>query len=383
MPKSSELTVIELEQIADGEVDLAAGYPSMKLPNWLEQVYGDGSGSSISDEFTWPAWKLRRIDEDLTRAVASLLALDSGLAKNICILPNGSTAVNRVVAFMAMAGGQIVVSSPSFDVIAATISEFQNCSLKVVSSLETNEFDVEGILEAINEECVGVVLCSPDNPTGAILTENDIYRITERAAKFGTTVFIDQCFCFCGHDSVLPPLVARSAYPDSNWVMLWDTGKTIGLAHEKLAFLVSSESVFDSILDRVRVLCFDISFRTKRVFLDILRDVRLESYLTEFRGAIAKNREALETAFKEKGLTCYLPLTTSMAHIRLCDASADDLKGKVHMVPLSVFFLTDENEPNRYDKWYRVALAREHSEFLRAIEQIDRATSRNVPNSKI
>lgn len=293
MSKSSELTVIELEQLAAGEVDLAAGYPSIKLPKWLEQVYGDVSGSNVSDEVTWPAWRFREIDKNLARAVASLLALDSGQVKNVCILPNGSTAINRVVAFMAMAGGQIVVSSPSFDVIAATISEFKNCSLKVVSSLETNEFDVEGILEAINAECVGVILCSPDNPTGAILTEKDIYRITERAARFGTTVFIDQCFCLCGHDSVVPPLVARYAYPGSNWVMLWDTGKTIGLAHEKLAFLVSSKSVFDSILDRVRVLCFDTSFRTKRIFLEIFQHVSFESYLADFRGAITKNREAL------------------------------------------------------------------------------------------
>ena len=289
MSNSSELTVIELEQLAAGEVDLASGYPSIELPKWLEQVYGEVSGSSISDEVVWPAWRFREIDEDLTRAVASLLALDSGQVKNVCILPNGSTAINRVVAFMAMAGGKIVVSSPSFDVIAATISEFKNCSLKVISSLETNEFDVEGILDAINADCVGVVLCSPDNPTGAILTEKDIYRITEHAARYGITVFIDQCFCLCGHDSVVPPLVARSAYPGSNWVMLWDTGKTIGLAHEKLAFLVSSESVFDSILDRVRVLCFDTSFRTKRVFLEIFQDVRFESYLTEFRSTVAKN----------------------------------------------------------------------------------------------
>lgn len=380
MSKSSELTAIELEKLSIGKLDLAAGYPCLKLPSWIEQIYNEGTGRNFSDEFAWSVGRLREIDEELARAVASLLALDGKLARNMCILPNGSTAVNRVVASMAMTGGQIVGSSPSFDVIAATVSEFHNCSLKVVSSLDSNEFDVEGILEAIDAECVGVVLCSPDNPTGAILTGKDIYRITERAAKFGAIVFIDHCFCFCGHDSVGSPLVANFAHPDSNWVMLWDTGKTIGLAQEKLAFLFSSDIVFSAILDRVRVLCFDTPLRTKRLFLDILQDGRIENYLTEFRSTIAQNREALETKIKQKGFRCYLPQTTSIAHIYLCDESAHYLRDQVHMVPLSVFCLAGKTDSDRYDNWYRLALAREHGEFLRAIDHIDRAISRYVPD---
>jgi len=381
MSKSSELTSIELKKLAVGQVDLAAGYPNLNLPNWIERIYNDRIGQEYSEEFSWPVGKLRDIDDCLKSAVSSLLALDDKLAKNMCILPNGSTAINRVVASMAMVGGRIVVSSPSFDVVAATISEFHNCSLKVVSALSTNEFDVDRIIQAIDADCVGVVLCSPDNPNGAILSGNDIYRITERAADFGTTVFIDQCFCFCGHDSVGPPLVANFAHPDSNWIMLWDTGKTIGLAQEKLAFLFSSDRMFPAILDRVRVLCFDTPLRTKRLFWDILQDARFENYLTEFRNTIAQNREALETMLKEKGARFYLPRTTSVALISLSNASAEYLTDRVHLVPLSVFSLTCETDSDRYDNLYRIALAREHDEFSRAIYHIDRAISRNVPNS--
>ena len=381
MAKRSELTLIELKKLAAGQVDLAAGYPNLKLPIWMEQIYNNQIGRQYSEEFGWQVGRLREIDDDLNDTVSSLLALDGKLARNMCVLPNGSTAINRVVASMALAGGRIVVSSPSFDVIAATVSEFLNCSLKVVSALSTNQFDVDRIIEAINAECVGIVLCSPDNPTGATLTENDIYRITEQAAKFGATVFIDQCFYFCGQSSVRPPLVANFAHPDSNWVMLWDTGKTIGLAQEKLAFLVSSDTAFPSILDRVRVVCFDTPFRTKRLFLEILQDVRIENYLAEFRDTIAQNREALETKLKEKGLVCYLPQTTSLALISLCDETAQYLSDRVHMVPLSAFSLTESTVPDTSDGWYRIALARDHGEFLRAINHIDGATSRNVPDS--
>lgn len=381
MSKSSELTSIELKKLAVGQVDLAAGYPNLKLPNWIERIYNDRIGQEYSEEFSWPVGMLRDIDDCLKSAVSSLLALDDKLAKNMCILPNGSTAINRVVASMAMVGGRIVVSSPSFDVVAATISEFHNCSLKVVSALSTNEFDVDRIIQAIDAECVGVVLCSPDNPNGAILSGKDIYRITERAADFGATVFIDQCFCFCGHDSFGPPLVANFAHPDSNWIMLWDTGKTIGLAQEKLAFLFSSDRTFPAILDRVRVLCFDTPLRTKRLFWDILQDARFENYLTEFRNTIAQNREALETMLKEKSARFYLPRTTSVALINLSKASAEYLTDRVHMVPLSVFSLTCVTDSDRYDNLYRIALAREHDEFSRAIYHIDKAISRNVPNS--
>jgi len=380
MPKSSELTSVELKKLAVGQVDLAAGYPNLKLPIWIEDIYNNRCGQQYSEEFTWQVGRLREIDDDLKRAVSSLLALNDKFASKMCVLPNGSTAINRVAASMAMTGGQIVVSSPSFDVIAATVSEFHNCSLKVVSALATNEFDVERIIDAIDAECAGIMLCSPENPTGAVLKKNDIYRITERAAKFGATVFIDQCFCFCGSVSGGPPLLANSAHPDSNWIMLWDTGKTLGLAQEKLAFCFIS-AMSPVITDRVRVLCFDTPLRTKRLFLDIFRDARFKTYLTNFQSTIARNRDVLETTAKENGIICYLPQSTSLALINLCNASSQYLRDRVHMVPLSVFSLSDEIDSERYDNWFRIALARDCGEFLRAINHIDKAISRNVSHS--
>lgn len=379
MPRSSNLTSIELQKLAIGQIDLAAGYPNLELPSWIEQVYNNQSGQQYSQEFVWQVGKLRDIDDSLTSAVLRLLALNDQIAGNVCVLPNGSTAINRVVASMALTGGQIVVSSPSFDVIAATVSEFHNCSLNIVNALDIHEFDVELIIDAIDSECVGVILCSPENPTGAVLSEQDIFRITERAAKFGATVFIDHCFCFCSEDGDTVPLIANSAHPDSSWIMLWDTGKTFGLAQEKLAFLISSSDLFPILVDRVRVLCFDTPLRTKRLFLEIFRDTRITSYLTEFQTTISKNRGALRTKIDAKHVMCHLPQTTSLALIKLCNETYRDLENKVHMVPLNVFFAMNDDFSSMHVNWYRVALARDHSEFLRAVNDINEAISRHVP----
>jgi hypothetical protein len=61
MSKSSELTSIELKKLAVGQVDLAAGYPNLKLPNWIERIYNDRIGQEYSEEFSWPVGKLRDI----------------------------------------------------------------------------------------------------------------------------------------------------------------------------------------------------------------------------------------------------------------------------------------------------------------------------------
>ena len=95
MSKSSELTSIELKKLAVGQVDLAAGYPNLKLPNWIEKIYNDRIGQEYSEEFSWPVGKLRDIDECLKSAVSSLLALDDKLAKNMCILPNGTPVMDK------------------------------------------------------------------------------------------------------------------------------------------------------------------------------------------------------------------------------------------------------------------------------------------------
>jgi methionine aminotransferase len=99
--------------------------------------------------------------------------------------------------------------------------------------------DWPAVINAITSKTKAIIINSPHNPTGAVLTEDDLQQL--RAIVQGTNIFIvsDEVyehliFDDIPHQSILryPDLLLRSfvllffwqsniTAPDGNWVMLW------------------------------------------------------------------------------------------------------------------------------------------------------------------
>ena len=66
---------------------------------------------------------------------------------------------------------------------------FLNCS-------EENNFqiDLENVDQAIWEQCQLLVLCSPSNPTGKVMTKDELCKVIKLSKEFGFKVLSDECY---------------------------------------------------------------------------------------------------------------------------------------------------------------------------------------------
>ena len=117
----------------------------------------------------------------------------------------------------------------------------QICGGTVVSVERNSDFsiDVSGIKDAITPETKIVFLCSPNNPTGNITTEDDIVQILDT----GIIVVVDETYHeFCGATSahLLPKY--------KNLIIMRSFSKWAGLAGFRIGYGMMSKILTEKIL---------------------------------------------------------------------------------------------------------------------------------------
>ena len=76
-----------------------------------------------------------------------------------------------------------------------------------LNCLDSNGFipDFDALPEALWQRCQLLYLCTPDNPSGAVLPQATLQSLIEYAHRFDFNIICDECYCEIYHDEATPP----------------------------------------------------------------------------------------------------------------------------------------------------------------------------------
>jgi len=124
--------------------------------------------------------------EDLRRKLAAPV----GLGPDNVALGNGSTdVINFIVHALVAPGEEVVIPVPTF-AMYETRTKIHGGKPVLVPIHDDFYWDVDGMLKAINARTKLVFVCTPNNPTGNQIKEEDIRRIL----KAGVPTVIDEAY---------------------------------------------------------------------------------------------------------------------------------------------------------------------------------------------
>ena len=307
-PLVSQLTDHGLAIARAAKIDLGLGYPQVALPPWLCELLAAGVhpdlAYSVPSKLSTTAQAA--LDGELLEAACRCLRIDEGHAGNGFVTFSGSVALDRVLVSQLGAGGSVVTTTPSVDMVSAMISEHAGVEAIYVAAPGPGfDLDVEALAAALRHDTRCMVVSSPDNPSGNVVTEAQMRALVALALEHDVTLVLDQCVALVNPQGIDIPVLADFAVPELKWVLLWDTGKTFGLNHEKLGFVFCSPNVRASVRERLNVLQPDVSRRQKLLFLGILDAARSNRWFDQLSALVATNLELVRQVCLD------LPLVTS------------------------------------------------------------------------
>ena len=157
----------------------------------------------------------------------------------VTVTSGGTEAIFDAVASVVHPGDEVIVLEPCYDSYVPSIELNGGVPVAVPLRLPDYRIDWDAVREAITPRTRLLMINSPHNPTGAILTAGDIAALTEIVGRTGIYIVSDEVYehiIFDGarHESMArhPELAARS-------FVVGSFGKTYHVTGWKVGYVVA------------------------------------------------------------------------------------------------------------------------------------------------
>lgn len=169
-------------------------------------------------------------------------------ADNILVTRGSSEGIDLLIrAFCCAERDDILLTPPAFEMYQVYAS-IQGAGTVSVPLQADNDFavDVEALLGACTENTKLIFLCSPNNPTGTVIPQNQILQILEARAE-KSIVVVDEAYIEYSNADSLVSLLSRY----DNLVVLRTLSKALALAGARCGAVVAAPEMIrllDSVL---------------------------------------------------------------------------------------------------------------------------------------
>ena len=196
--------------------------------------------SSSGDRFRRPLNRYPEIRPALLRAaLADRYGCD---VEQLLVTRGTSEAIDLLIRVFCRAGhDSIVTTTPTFSMYRH-YAEVQGAVLREVETQRDNDFaiDPDAILRGCDETTRLIFLCSPNNPTGSIMSRESLVDILERRGDQSACVVDEAYIEFAGESSVVD-LIGRY----ENLIVLRTLSKALAFAGARCGSVIGPKDVID------------------------------------------------------------------------------------------------------------------------------------------
>jgi N-succinyldiaminopimelate aminotransferase len=171
--------------------------------------------------------------------------LDVDPDTQVLVTAGATEAITATIMALAGPGDEVIVLEPYFDSYAAAIALAGATRVTVKLAFPDYTLDAEALAAAFTSATRLVLLNSPHNPTGRVLTETELGHVARLATEHDVLVITDEVYehlVFSGHRHV--PLATLPGMADRT-ITISSAGKTFSVTGWKVGWLHARADLVD------------------------------------------------------------------------------------------------------------------------------------------
>jgi aspartate aminotransferase len=173
-------------------IDFGAGEPDFPTPRHI----GDAAKAAIDANFT--KYTTNSGTEELKQAVVARYREDYGVefsTGEVIITAGGKQALYNAAMVLFGPGDEVITHMPGWPTLVEQIKLAEATPIVIHTKAEDGfNLKADAILAAVTPRTKGVIINSPGNPTGALITEDELAKVADEAAKRGIWILVDLCY---------------------------------------------------------------------------------------------------------------------------------------------------------------------------------------------
>jgi len=226
--------------------------------------------------------------------------------EQVVVTPGGKPVMAFAIMALVEEGDEVIYPNPGFPIYESMI-EYMGGTAVPIRLREDKDFrlDAEELASLVNPRTKLIVINSPCNPTGGVLTKDDLKLIAETAVKHNVWVLSDEIYSEILYDGVFESIV-QNADVRERLIILDGFSKTYAMTGWRIGYGIMPPKMAD-MLARIQTNTNSCTATfTQRACLDALRGPREEvnRMLAEFK----RRRDLIVEGLNNlRGFRCKLP----------------------------------------------------------------------------
>ena len=223
--------------VATGSVNLGQGFPDTDGPDVVKEsairAIREGRGNQYP-----PAHGLPELRRAIAEHQRRFYGLDVDPDTEVLVTAGATEAIAATVLALTGPGDEVIVLEPYYDSYAASIALARATRVTVPLRFPDYALDVDALAAAFSPRTRMLLINSPQNPTGRVLTRDELAQVARLAIEHDVLVVTDEVYehlVFSGHRHVplatLPGMADRTLTISSGGKTFSATGWKIGWLH--------------------------------------------------------------------------------------------------------------------------------------------------------
>jgi aspartate/methionine/tyrosine aminotransferase len=228
--------------VAHGAINLSQGFPDFAAPEELKEAARQAIADDINQyPITWGAEPLRAAIANEYRRRYGMSWVDA--QKNITVTCGSTEAMIAAMLGILDPGDEVVVFEPFYENYGPDTILAGAVPRTVTLSPPDWTFDEGELAAAFNERTRGIVINTPNNPTGKVFSREELDVISGLCQKWDAVVFTDEIYEHITYDGYrhVPP----GAVPglEDRTVTISALSKTYAVTGWRVGWIVAPDSV--------------------------------------------------------------------------------------------------------------------------------------------
>jgi histidinol-phosphate aminotransferase len=273
------------------------------------------------------------------------------------IAGNGSNELIQALLMVTIATGKtVLISEPTF-ALYRQVGTVLGGEVESVSLTASLKYDSEALLKIVEEKQPDVtIICSPNNPTGCIIDDNDLRTLLQTARGI---VVIDEAYHEFAEHSVVPLL---NEY--DNLIVLRTFSKAMAFAALRTGYLLAAPDLAREI--RKAVLPYNLN-----AFSQIAAEVAIEHYESELRPLVTEIISERERLFMELSKIEGLSPVASKGNFMVVKSATEPARIFAELMKRDILIRDVSSYPMLSDYFrFNVGTPEENNYFLESIREI-------------
>jgi len=352
-------------------INLAQGFPDFDCSNELIELVNHYQKKGYNQYA--PMGGVQKLREQISKKIEKLYGRFYNVENEITVTAGATQAIYTAITTVVQTGDEVIIIEPAYDSYVPGVKASDGIPVYVKLNPNDYSYNWKEIRNSISDKTKLIIINSPHNPTGSLITEDDIKQLEILIKDTNIFIISDEVYEHIIFDGEKHISLAESDELAKRTFLISSFGKTFHTTGWKMGYCAAPDNLMKEFRKMHQFIVFSVNTPIQHAYADYLKD---ETHYLKLNYFYQKKRDIFKKKIKDskfKLLPCkgtYFQLMNYSNISNIDDMSFSEYltrKAGIAVIPISPFYSKGDTS-----KIIRICFAKLDEVLLKAAEILSR-----------